>query len=86
MIEWLEQQNPKRSYNWHRHQACACAQFAKATGRWDAWQAAVSGRDRRSEWIALNRAANGYGTGGWTFGRLLARLKEPSDDYYRSFE
>jgi hypothetical protein len=75
MITWLEGKDPEERYDWGDRDGCACAQFAKATGRWDEWQGLLVERrslgslrlsgslasliEREPEWVWLNEVARG---------------------------
>ncbi len=37
--EWLESKKSDEQYDWTDPSRCACAQFAKDIGRFDAWRA-----------------------------------------------
>ena len=66
-IAWLEQQGPDQRYEWNDSRFCACAQFARAIGRYDEWEGVI--REHRlhengNPWGELNRCAGAGGVQG----------------------
>ena len=71
-VQWLGTQNPDARYEWGETMACACAQYAEATGTMYEW--AHYGTSRES-WRQLNEIAAGHDIepANWTFGQCLER-------------
>jgi hypothetical protein len=53
MVAWLQQQDPKITYNWDNGCDCACARFADATGRHEEWAEYMRGVGQYGNWVQV---------------------------------
>jgi hypothetical protein len=67
-IEWLRTKAQDEPYDWVNPVQCACAQYARDIGCYDAWL------NHREAWTQLNGIAHWGGSDrdGWNFGLCLA--------------